>query len=146
MTQARLSLIFGALLAASVLLASGGAATASSWNSSGGPYRNGLVAFVRCCGTADIQVIRPDGSGERSIYRSRYDDAPLDPAWSPDGTRIAFVPGASRKRVWAIDFRLFTVFFVVPGALLVLLAGAGGLFVKAQRSSPGLLTEFPHLA
>jgi TolB protein len=90
------------LVAVLALTATGGEARAERGS---GPYRNGLVAFVRCCGlpAAGIYVIRPNGSGERQIYRAAADDAPLDPAWSPDGRRIAFVPGAPRGGVWVMQ-------------------------------------------
>ncbi len=86
-------------LAAVVALGVGSSAAASG---AGGPYRNGLVAFVRCCGPAGIYVVRPDGSGERRIYRALADDAPLTPSWSPDGHRLVYVPGASRPGVWVM--------------------------------------------
>src|SRR5262245_31827581 len=89
-----------ALAAASLVgmcLASAGAAAPAS-----GPARNGLVAFVRCCGPAGIEAIRPDGSGEHRIYRALADDAPLTPSWSPDGRLLVFVPGASRPGVWVM--------------------------------------------
>lgn len=87
------------VLATIVLL---GVAASAPARGAGGPYRNGLVAFVRCCGPAGIYVIRPDGSGERRIYRALADDAPLTPSWSPDGLRLAFVLGASRPGVWVM--------------------------------------------
>jgi TolB protein len=68
-----------------------------------GPYRNGLIAFVRCCGPeTGIYVIRPDGTGERRVFDPLGDDAPLDPAWSPGGGQIAYVPGAPHKGVWVM--------------------------------------------
>lgn len=79
-----------------------GVAAAAAASGAGGPYRNGLVAFVRCCSPAGIYVVRADGSGERRIYRALADDAPLTPSWSPDGRRLAYVPGASRGGVWAM--------------------------------------------
>ena len=69
-----------------------------------GPYRNGLIAFVRCCGPeTGIYVIRADGAGEHRIYAPAGDDAPLGPAWSPNGRQIAFVPGAPRVGVWVMQ-------------------------------------------
>ena len=57
---------------------------------------NGLVSFGACCGTdvVGIYTINQDGSGEQRIFHPRFDDAPLASAWSPLGTRVAFVaPG-----------------------------------------------------
>ena len=88
------------LVVAAVLGAS--AARAASADPLVGPYRNGLIAFVRCCGPAGIFVIRPNGTGERLVYRPTFDDAPLDPAWSPAGTQLAFVPGGPRGGVWTM--------------------------------------------
>jgi len=87
-----------------VLVASATAPGATT-NPAGGPYRNGLVAFVRCCGLPEtgIYAIRPNGSGERKLFTARSDDAPLDPSWSPNGTQIAFVPGGSHGGVWVMQ-------------------------------------------
>ena len=56
------------------------------------PGRNGLIAFSSAVrnrdGKIEIQVMRADGSGRRTLTHSLADD--LSPAWSPDGTRIAF--------------------------------------------------------
>ena len=56
---------------------------------------NGLISFGLCCGSdVGIYVIRPDGTGQKRIYRPSADDANLATAWSPSGARIAFVaPG-----------------------------------------------------
>lgn len=101
MRRRRLTLGLALALGISVaLVAGGGAATSAVRNSSGGPYRNGLIAFVRCCGPASLYVIRPDGTGERRIFKASADDTPMSPAWSPDGKWIAFIPGPPRKGVW----------------------------------------------
>jgi Tol biopolymer transport system component len=66
----------------------------------GGPYRNGLIAFARAGNGEALFVIRPDGTGERRIFRPQAGDTYLSPAWSPDGKWIAFIPGPPRKGVW----------------------------------------------
>jgi Tol biopolymer transport system component len=89
-----------AVLGALLPLVAGGAAAAGP---AGGAYRNGLIAFARCCEPTGIYVIRPDGSGERKLFTPVGDDAPLTPSWSPDGKQIAFVPGAPRGGVWVMQ-------------------------------------------
>ena len=56
--------------------------------------RNGLVSFGVCCGSeVGIYVITPGGTQKR-ILKPKFDDANLDSAWSPSGTRLAYVaPG-----------------------------------------------------
>jgi TolB protein len=86
------------------LTGAGAAATAHVGTSAAGPYRNGLIAFVRCCGPeTGIYVVRPNGDRERRIYAPVGDDAPLDPAWSSTGRQIAFVPGAPRVGIWVMQ-------------------------------------------
>ena len=65
-----------------------------------GPYSNGLIAFARGGNGEALFVIRPDGTGERRIFKAQADDTYLSPAWSPDGKWIAFIPGPPRKGVW----------------------------------------------
>ncbi len=69
------------------------------------PARNGLVAFDRCCGLAStgIYTIRQNGTGQRRIFRPLADDAPLTPAWSPNGKQIAYVPGSPTGGLWMMN-------------------------------------------
>jgi len=74
---------------------------------------NGVVSFGACCGEGDtgIFTIKPNGTGQKRIYSPPFDDANLASAWSPNGTRIAYVApgglwtmsatGTARRRVTA---------------------------------------------
>ena len=56
------------------------------------PGQNGLLTFSSAVrnrdGKIEIQVMRADGSGRRTLTHSLAEDGA--PAWSPDGTQIAF--------------------------------------------------------
>jgi Tol biopolymer transport system component len=90
--------VVAALASAAVI-----AATPADSATNAGPYRNGLIAYTQCCRPTGIYVIRADGTGSRLVYRAVHDDAPLTPAWAPDGKRLAFVPGASRRGLWVMS-------------------------------------------
>jgi TolB protein len=45
---------------------------------------------------SDIAIIRPDGTGERRLTRTRKLET--NPVWSPDGTSIAFVSDRHRRK------------------------------------------------
>jgi TolB protein len=64
---------------------------------SGATFRgaNGLLVYQAQAGKhIQLFTIRPEGTGRRQITHLRDSDA-LNPAWSPDGRRIAFVSGRS---------------------------------------------------
>ena len=66
----------------------------------------GQIAFVSqgASGKGEIQVVGADGSGRRQLTSSGASD--YDPAWSPDGSHLAFVSdraGASNIYVMAAD-------------------------------------------
>ena len=54
------------------------------------PVSNGTIAFMSTLdGNPEIYTVNPDGSGLARLTHSDAGD--IAPAWSPDGTRIAFV-------------------------------------------------------
>ena len=85
------------LLGVLVLVAGGTAAGQSQ-------RTNGLVSFGTCCGTdaTGIYTIRQDGTGQKLIYEPKFDDASLISAWSPSGSRIAYVASAAGG-VWTMS-------------------------------------------
>jgi Tol biopolymer transport system component len=93
----------GAAVAAGLAVATG-SSSAALVDEAGGPYRNGLIAFVRCCDrpATGLYAVRPNGTGERKLFSPVADDAPLTPAWSPGGRLIAFAPGPPRGGIWSM--------------------------------------------
>ncbi|MGZ4694127.1 MAG: TolB family protein, partial [Acidimicrobiales bacterium] len=86
-----------ALVAATVVLTGSGARAAF-------PGANGRIAFTSVRdGNFEIYTVEPDGSGLLRLTNNQADDEM--PAWSPDGTRIAFVSNrdASNEDIYTMN-------------------------------------------
>jgi WD40 repeat protein len=67
------------------------------------PGSNGVVAFERKAGAEDFEIYNVSpGGGEGPLTNNSVDDR--TPAYSPDGTKIAFVRGTGEARdIWVMD-------------------------------------------
>jgi TolB protein len=74
-----------AVLAGACALLIGASSASASF-----PGRAGKIAFVSdASGSSDILVMNADGSGRESLTSGTTED--IDPAWSPEGSRLVFV-------------------------------------------------------
>jgi TolB protein len=97
--QERAVFALGAVVAASLVVAS--LAGASARVSQRDAESSGLIAFARANG---IYVMRADGSGVRALRRGGAASGGVAGlAWSPDGSRLAFVTGAHGNLLWVMD-------------------------------------------
>jgi Tol biopolymer transport system component len=87
------------------------------------PGTNGRIAFVR---SGDIWTVNPDGSGLTPVTSGPDDDS--EPAWSPDGTTIAFsrLAGDASSHIWTVR----------PGSPATPLTSAAGLDEWAPAWAP----------
>jgi dipeptidyl aminopeptidase/acylaminoacyl peptidase len=91
------------------------------------PGDNGLIAFESTRnGSSDIYVKAADGTGVRQLTSSP--SAEVDPAWSPDGRRIAYSGDESaegHQNIWVMNADGSGKVLLTPGARTTNLGNAG---------------------
>ena len=110
--------------------------TASPTKTSTTHAEDGLIAFAsNRAGDFDIYVIAPNGTGLKRLTSCPLQES--DPAWSPDGSRIAFVRYAScREANCSLDLASGDV---VAGTGAVFVMDADGSHVsRLTRNAPGV--------
>jgi dipeptidyl aminopeptidase/acylaminoacyl peptidase len=93
-----------------------------------------LVSFVRDQGDAiDVVVTSVDGRSQRVVSRST--DFPMDPAWSPDGTRLIWHAYSNNQMPW--DESALLVGEVDGGEARVIAEGRRVAYANARFSPDG---------
>jgi Tol biopolymer transport system component len=123
-------LVFAVLLGAAIAAPPAAATFAGS---------NGKIAYS----FGGIWVVEPDGSGNTRLTRRPPEGWHVDPAWSPDGTRIAFVGWYPSPSRWAADLY---VMYADGTRVTRLLSEQDALFASPSWSPDGTKIAFERTA
>jgi len=87
-----------------------------------------LIAFVAhgtSPGESSLDVVRPDGSGFRTLMSAGKDESIFDPSWSPDGVSIAFLSVMPPSNEQPPERRIDVVISPVSGGVSTRITGVG---------------------